>query len=215
MTWDLVLKEAQAMVDKDPFMEEVLRPFVLDHKSFGGAITSLLATEFDGYISAEKWKLLFETAYTEQIYDVNQRLNIETMGMLDLFAVRDRDAATDGLVNPFVHFKGFKAIQAHRIAHILWKLNRKDTARCIQSRCSEMYGIDIHPAALIGPGLFLDHGSGVVIGETAVVGPNCTFLHGVTLGKNRISYLLLFRSFLFFTSLSFFLCSRLNWKRIR
>lgn len=207
MTWDLVLKEAQVMLDNDSFMEDVLRPFILDHKTYGGAITTLLAAEFEGFISASKWKLLFETAYIEQIYDVNERLNIETMGMLDLFAVRDRDAATDGLVNPFLHFKGFKAIQAHRIAHILWKLNRKDTARCIQSRCSEMYGIDIHPAALIGPGLFLDHGTGVVIGETAVVGSNCTFLHGVTLGKSKI-FFSFFRSLLIlFLSIYFYFCS--------
>lgn len=68
-------------------------------------------------------------------------------------------------------------------AHILWRNGRKDAARCIQSRCSEIWSVDIHPAAKIGAGLMIDHGTGVVIGETAVIGTNCSFLHGVTLGS--------------------------------
>jgi serine O-acetyltransferase len=74
----------------------------------------------------------------------------EAMGLLDLIAIRERDPASDGLVNPFLNFKGFKALQSHRVAHILWHMNRKDTARAIQSRCSELFGVDIHPAAIIG-----------------------------------------------------------------
>jgi serine O-acetyltransferase len=103
--------------------------------------------------------------------------------MIDLLAIRDRDPATEGLLHPFLHFKGFKALQAFRIAHVLWKLNRKDVAKVIQARTSELYAIDIHPAAVIGDGLMMDHGTGIVIGETARVGRNCTFLHGVTLGS--------------------------------
>jgi serine O-acetyltransferase len=183
MAWELVISEAKKILDLDPFMEDILKPFILDHRTFGNAMTKLLAAEFAGYISAEKWHILFETAFSEQIYDPLNQLNLETMGLLDLLAIRDRDPASDGLVNPFLHFKGFKAIQAHRIAHVLWRTGRKDTARCIQSRCSELYAIDIHPAARIGEGLMIDHGTGVVIGETAIIGRNCTFLHGVTLGS--------------------------------
>lgn len=81
-----------------------------------------------------------------------------------------------------LYFKGWKAIQAYRMAHVLWQLDRKDLALVIQARCTEVFGIDLHPAADIGCGLMIDHGTGVVIGETARIGNNCTLMHGVTLG---------------------------------
>lgn len=183
MAWEIVSKEARLIAERDPFMVDIIQPFILAHQTFSGAICRLLSNEFAGFIPAEKWQKLFEIAYAEQVYDHHSTITIETMGLLDLLSIRDRDPATAGLVNPFLHFKGFKALQSHRIAHVLWKLGRKDSALVIQSRCSQIYGIDIHPAAVISEGLFMDHGTGVVIGETAVIGKNCTFLHGVTLGS--------------------------------
>lgn len=114
------------------------------------------------------------------IYDGEQYLNIL---IKDLLAIQNRDPACQSLVNAYLYFKGFKALQAHRAAHILWSAGRKDVALAIQSRCSELWSVDIHPAAHVGAGLMIDHGTGVVIGETAVVGNNCSFLHGVTLGS--------------------------------
>ncbi len=73
---------------------------------------------------------------------------------------------------------------SHRAAHVLWSIGREEVAEAIQSRCSEIWGVDIHPGAKLGQGLMLDHGTGIVIGETAVVGINCSFLHGVTLGSS-------------------------------
>jgi serine O-acetyltransferase len=83
-----------------------------------------------------------------------------------------------------LNYKGFKALQIHRIAHKLWLQNRNELALMLQSLASQCYGVDIHPAAILGSGLMLDHGSGIVIGETTVVGNNCSFLHGVTLGSS-------------------------------
>lgn len=183
MAWEMVVREAKNMIIQDPFLEEFLQPFVLSQPSFSSAICKLLATEFASLISEEKWRRLFEGAHAEQVFDKNSLLTIETMGMLDLMAIKERDPASDGYVNPFLHFKGFKALQTYRISNVLWKLGRRDVARIIQSRCSEKYGIDIHPGATIAEGLFMDHGTGIVIGETAVIGRNCTFLHGVTLGS--------------------------------
>lgn len=100
----------------------------------------------------------------------------------DLLAIQAKDPATTSLLQPFMHFKGFLAVQGYRIAHALWKSDRRTLAYYLQSRVSEVFAVDIHPAATIGNGVFLDHGTGVVIGETAVVADGVTILHGVTLG---------------------------------
>jgi serine O-acetyltransferase len=100
----------------------------------------------------------------------------------DLRAVFDRDPACKGYVQPLLYFKGFLALQTHRVAHWLWREGREPLAFYLQSRVSELFQVDIHPAAAIGRGAFFDHGTGIVIGETAVVGDDVSMLHGVTLG---------------------------------
>lgn len=100
----------------------------------------------------------------------------------DLSAHVDRDPASVGYLTPFLYFKGFHALQAHRIAHWLYNQDRKALAYYLQARTSQEYDVDIHPAARMGKGIMIDHASGVVIGETAVVENNVSMLHGVTLG---------------------------------
>ena len=103
---------------------------------------------------------------------------------MDLMAIKENDPSCETLLTAFLNYKGFKALQTHRAAHSLWLMGRKDLAVSIQGRCSEVFGVDIHPAAVIHGGIMLEHASGVVIGETAVIGRNCTLLHGVTLGSS-------------------------------
>ena len=100
----------------------------------------------------------------------------------DLQAVEERDSACHELYVPFLYFKGFHALQAYRVAHWLWKQGRRAMARFLQMRSSEVFGVDIHPAARIGKGIMIDHAHSIVIGETAVVGDNVSMLHSVTLG---------------------------------
>jgi serine O-acetyltransferase len=100
----------------------------------------------------------------------------------DIVAVHDRDPACHRFLQPLVFFKGFQAVQAYRVGHWLWQQGRKDLAYFIQMRVSEVFGIDIHPAARIGKGIMIDHAHSIVIGETAVVGDNVSMLHSVTLG---------------------------------
>jgi len=107
---------------------------------------------------------------------------IEQLAMEDLIAVEVKDPACKSIAQVFLYFKGYKSIQCYRLAHVLWVHNRRDLAMVIQARCTEVFGVDIHPGALIGGGLMIDHGTGVVIGETAVIGRDCSFLHGITLG---------------------------------
>lgn len=100
----------------------------------------------------------------------------------DLKAVYERDPACKGYVQPFLFFKGFQALQTQRIAHWLWGQGRETMAFYLQSRMSEIFQVDIHPATRIGSGVFIDHGTGIVIGETAVIGDDVSLLQGVTLG---------------------------------
>jgi serine O-acetyltransferase len=100
----------------------------------------------------------------------------------DIVAVFDRDPACHRFIQPLLFFKGFQAVQAYRVGHWLWQQGRRDLAYMIQMRISEMFGVDIHPAARIGKGIMIDHAHSIVIGETAVVGDNVSMLHSVTLG---------------------------------
>ncbi|MBL8846365.1 MAG: serine O-acetyltransferase [Hyphomicrobium zavarzinii] len=100
----------------------------------------------------------------------------------DLAAVFDRDPACTRYLEPFLYFKGFHALVTYRFAHELWRQGRRDFALYMQSQSSRMFAVDIHPAARLGKGLMFDHATGVVIGETATVGDDCSLLHAVTLG---------------------------------
>ena len=107
---------------------------------------------------------------------------IATAMRADIAAVHDRDPACARFLEPFLYFKGFHAIQAHRLSHWLWTTGERDFALYLQSRASEVFQTDIHPAAHFGKGIFLDHATGLVVGETASVGDDVSLLHAVTLG---------------------------------
>ena len=107
---------------------------------------------------------------------------ISTAARADIMAVYERDPACHRYIQPMLFFKGFQAVQCYRIPHWLWNEGRKDMAYFFQMRSSEVFGIDIHPAARIGQGIMIDHAHSIVIGETAVVGDNVSMLHSVTLG---------------------------------
>ena len=100
----------------------------------------------------------------------------------DISAVMDRDPVVTRAIEPVLYFKGFHAIQTHRLAHWLWTRGRQDVALYLQSRSSDTFQTDIHPAARIGRGIFLDHATGLVVGATAVIEDDVSILHGVTLG---------------------------------
>jgi serine O-acetyltransferase len=122
---------------------------------------------------------LIRQAYAEAVEEDD---TIGAAMRADIVAVADRDPATNRYIEPLLYFKGFHAIETHRLAHWLWNRGRKDLAYYLQSRSSSVFQTDIHPAARIGRGIFLDHATGLVAGETAVIGDNVSMLHGVTLG---------------------------------
>jgi len=174
--WDRLRSDAARAAEREPALAGYLRAAVLDQQSFPEALSFHLTRKLASPdIEAGTLRDIWRDAYRESpaITDAAAR---------DLQAVLDRDPATRSTLQPFLFFKGFLALQGHRVANWLWGEGRGPLAFFIQSRNSELYAVDIHPAAVIGSGVFIDHATGVVIGETARVGNDVSMLHGVTLG---------------------------------
>jgi serine O-acetyltransferase len=174
--WAQVRDTAVAAVEHDRAMAELLRDTVLSHDSFAGALAHRLARKLADYaLSIESLENIMCEAITSDP-------DIEIAALADLSAVRDRDPACPDLLTPFLFFKGYHAIQSYRFAHWLWQKDRRHLAHHLQSRASEVFAADIHPAARLGRGLLLDHGTGLVVGETALIDDDVSMLQGVTLG---------------------------------
>ncbi|MEO1043135.1 MAG: serine O-acetyltransferase [Pseudomonadota bacterium] len=174
--WSRMRVEAATDAAQEPILASFLSATILNHRDFRSALSYRLAQKLsDGEMNAMLWREVAEDAYSGDD-------TIVSAAMADIQAYVDRDPAAKSTSQPFLHFKGYQAIQSYRLAHWLWKDGREALALYLQSRMSELFQVDIHPAAVLGQGLFFDHATGIVIGETARVGDNCSLLHGVTLG---------------------------------
>ena len=174
--WAALRNEASHLASQEPSLASVLNAVVIRHSTLSSALSYQLARKLgDQELRAMSLRELAEEAYAADATIIDQ-------AEADLRAVLERDAACKGYVQPFLFFKGFQALQAHRVAHWLWSQGREGIAFYLQSRVSELFQVDIHPATVIGRGAFLDHGTGIVIGETAVIGDDVSMLQGVTLG---------------------------------
>ncbi len=174
--WQSVCSEAEGVLLSEPALGSFVFATILGQDTLEEAIIHRLAqrlnhTDLDaGLISKTFRRVLTEHP------EVGLALRA------DLTAVVDRDPACSRYIEPMLYFKGFHALATYRFAHQLWMRGRKDFALYLQSQSSKLFSTDIHPAARFGRGIMLDHATGFVVGETAVVGDNCSFLHGVTLG---------------------------------
>jgi serine O-acetyltransferase len=160
--------------------EEMLRGFidlaVLRHAGFAAALSALLAGKLaERFMPAERLDDLVQAAIADDPA-------IIAAAVADLAAISARDPAADGYVTPFLYYKGFHALEWHRIGHWLWRSGRRELAHFLQSRVSEVFSVDIHPAVPVGRRVFIDHGTGLVVGETAVIGDDVSILQEVTLG---------------------------------
>lgn len=173
--WQKLHEEIIEMARSEAMLASYLHAAILNHRSLEAALSYLLAAKLASpYLSAMSLRDVIAQAFSSpQIGEAIRR---------DLNAVLERDPAARGLAQPFLHYKGFHALQSHRVAHWLWNKGREPFAFFLQNRISEVFAVDIHPAARIGMGILIDHGTGVVIGETAVVGDDVSMLHEVTLG---------------------------------
>ncbi len=176
LIWSTMRREAVEAVERDALMAGQINTAVLRHASFADGLAARIAHKLaDGDVSEPVLAALVADAIADTP-------SIARAAARDLMAVRDRDPASRDLITPFLFFKGFLALQSYRLAHWLWQRGREHLARQLQSRGSEVFGVDIHPAARLGCGIMIDHGTGLVIGETAVVEDDVSMLHGVTLG---------------------------------
>jgi serine O-acetyltransferase len=174
--WNRIREEAEAIARAEPSLGGFIFGTILNHERLEQALTHRLAQRLtNADISAELIIQAFEDA-------LEAEPEIGISARADVLAVYDRDPACHRYVEPFLYFKGFQALETYRMAHELWKLGRRDFAYYLQSRSSAVFSVDIHPAARIGRGIFIDHAHGIVIGETAVVEDNVSMLHSVTLG---------------------------------
>ena len=174
--WERIRIEAQDVIDDEPLLGAMVHTSVLHHNSLEAALACRLSIKLASREMSEQ--ILREIADEAH----NDEPMIGRCSRADLIAVIDRDPACHALLQPMLFFKGFQAIQCYRIANWLWRNGRRNLAYFIQMRVSEVFGVDIHPAAVLGKGLLMDHAHSIVIGETAVVGDNVSMLHSVTLG---------------------------------
>ena len=175
-TWRTLRAEVREMAEVEPMLASYLHATVLNHKTLEDSLSFLLAEKLASlYLPAMSLREVMLAAFVSStdVADAMRR---------DLSAVAARDPAAHGVAEPFLHYKGFHAIEAYRASHWLWQRGRRSLALYCQNRIAEVFAVDIHPAAVIGKGLFVDHGTGVVIGETAVIGDDVSMLHEVTLG---------------------------------
>ena len=174
--WAKLQDEARIASREEPMLASHFHATLINHASFAAAIGFHLANKLGcGTVPAMVIREIFEQALR------SDPAIIEAM-CRDIEACFDRDPACDRAFMPFLFFKGYQALQSYRIAHWLWRQGRQPLALFLQNRISVTFGVDIHPAARIGSGLLLDHATGVVVGETAVIEDDVSILHGVTLG---------------------------------
>jgi serine O-acetyltransferase len=174
--WDCVRAEADAAIASEAALGGFIFATILSHDRLEDAVVHRLAqrlnhADVDAHLISKTFEQVLEDApHLGQAFRA------------DLAAVKDRDPACTRYLEPLLYFKGYHALVTHRFAHELFKAGRRDFALYLQSQASRIFGIDIHPAARIGTGIMFDHGSGIVVGETASIGDNCSLLHNVTLG---------------------------------
>lgn len=174
--WAALRAEAEAVTEREPALAGFVHATILQHERLEQALSYHLANKLGGEgLSPLATREVFDEAIASDP-------QIGAAMRADLSAVYERDPACHSYVEAFLYYKGFHALQCYRISHWLWQQKRPAMALFLQSRISELFAVDIHPAARLGRGIMIDHATGVVIGETAVVEDDVSMLHGVTLG---------------------------------
>ncbi len=174
--WTRICDEAAEAIGSEPLLGGMVHATVLHHPTLEAALAYRLAQKLASSEMSEQ--ILREIA--EEAHSSDPAIGVAARA--DIVATYERDPACHRFLQPLLYFKGFQAVQAYRVAHWLWEEGRADMAYFLQMRCSEVFGIDIHPGAVIGKGIMIDHAHSIVIGETARVGDNVSMLHSVTLG---------------------------------
>ncbi|MDA9007957.1 serine O-acetyltransferase [Porticoccaceae bacterium] len=174
--WDHMIAEAKQLAVAEPMLADYFESAILQHQDLESAVSHILAESFvDSPLAVHDAKSVITEAFDTD-------LTIAQSIRRDIEAAYERDAACQQYLMPLIYFKGFQALQLYRVAHWLWLNERVALALFFQNSISERFTVDIHPAAKLGSGIMIDHATGLVIGETAVVGDDVSILHSVTLG---------------------------------
>jgi serine O-acetyltransferase len=174
--WMALRAQALEIAEKEPSLASLAHATILNHEQLEDALSYHLA----GKIGSAEVSAMLAREVFDEAFEADPEIGEAVRA--DLSAVFERDPACHSYVEAFLFFKGFHALQCHRIGHWLWLKGRTTLAQFLQSRVSQLFAVDIHPAARIGRGIMMDHATGIVIGETAVVDDDVSMLHGVTLG---------------------------------
>ncbi|GHC47598.1 serine O-acetyltransferase [Roseibacillus persicicus] len=174
--WQVIRLEAERVACDEPRLQPLVKGVILDQECLGEALSARLSR-----------KLAREDMGREDVQSLLKEVFREHPALVhsaaeDIEAIHSRDPACDSPVEPLLFYKGFAAISTYRVSHQLWKNGRRQLAYYFQSLASEVFGVDIHPAARIGCGIMLDHATSFVVGETAIIEDNVSILHEVTLG---------------------------------
>ncbi len=174
--WSAIRENAKEIVEKEPVLSSFIIANILNHTTFEEALSHRLAERLDhNDLSADLIRQTFD-----ELLQVDKEIG--QAARLDIVATKERDPACHREIEPFLYFKGFQALVTHRFSFALQKRGRNDLAYYLQSRSSQIFQVDISPKVKMGKGIMIDHGTGVVIGETAVIGDYVSILQGVTLG---------------------------------
>ena len=174
--WEQLRYEARMMAEQEPVIASYVDSAILSHKVFDAALAFHLAEK----VSGKRLNALQIREICAQAYKSDPAIIVAAIR--DMEAVYNRDPACHQYLQAFLFFKGYLSLQVQRLANWLWREGRDALALHFQSRASELFQVDIHPATQIGSGIMFDHATGIVIGETAVIGDDCTIMQGVTLG---------------------------------
>ena len=175
-TWKIIRDEVNLRIGAEPSLEPYLNQLVLSQDSLKNSVASVLASKLNSdALSSNKIKEFILEVY-------NKCDHIEQDLIDDLVFFKDHDPACKYFSTPILFYKGFQGLATYRAAHCLWNDNRHTMALFFQNRASEIFGVDIHPAANIAGGVMIDHATGVVIGETSKIDKNVSIYQGVTLG---------------------------------
>ena len=173
--WEQVRREAEETSANEPVLASLIYATILSEPTLEDAICHTVAHRLQPSVDTGLLVKTFREVLSEEP-------GLREFFRADIMAVAKRDPACRRYLEPLFFFKGFVALETYRFANRLWQSGRRDFALYLQSQSSRVFAVDIHPAARMGKGIMLDHATGIVIGETAVVGDNCSMLHGVTLG---------------------------------
>jgi len=174
--WAAILSECKVCIQEEALLRDFLQNAILSQNSLEGSLSWILAQQLKSDVMTEH---IIQPLINETLLEND---TIRKKIRMDLNAYIERDPACEQYYIPLLYFKGFHALQIYRVSHSLWNKNKKDLALYLQNRASEVFSVDIHPAAKIGGGIMIDHATGLVVGETTTIDDNVSLLHSVTLG---------------------------------